>query len=339
MLEALGVWPLLASRRSCAFDAMHVWDGEGTAAIDFTAAEVNEPALGHIVENREIVQALVQTMAQDRCCRLLYSAVVADIVEAAGRQRVLLADGRVIDAALVVAADGAQSAIRGLRGFQTREWDYGHGAIVATVATEKPHENTAWQRFASTGPLAFLPLPSQDGQHFCSIVWSTLPDRAAQLMALDESGFNRALAAAFEYRLGAVVASGTRFSFPLRQRHAIDYVQPGVALLGDAAHTIHPLAGQGINLGLADVAVLAEELHRAHRRGLGCGELSVLQRYQRRRKSDNLLMMAAMEGFKRVFEQQPLSLRWLRNTGMRWVDRQPWIKHQLIRQAMGITRP
>ena len=208
--------------------------------------------------------------------------------------------------------------------------------MVATVQTENFHNATAYQRFLDTGPLALLPLASQGDNHFCSIVWSCEPELASQLLSLNEEQFCAELALATEQRLGNMLSASSRFSFPLRQRHAVDYVQAGIALVGDAAHTIHPLAGQGINLGLQDVQVLAEEILSASARGVAPGELVVLQRFQRRRKSENLMMMTAMDGFKRLFGQRQLPVRWLRNTGMRLVDKSGPLKIQLMRHAMGI---
>ena len=247
-----------------------------------------------------------------------------------------LADGAALRADLLVAADGALSRVREMLDFRTREWDYGHRAIVTTVQVERPHRETAWQRFLPSGPLAFLPLPGASGRHYCSIVWSLREELVDDLLALDEPAFCAALGAAFEHRLGAVQACSARFAFPLRQRHAVDYIQPGVALVADAAHTIHPLAGQGINLGLQDVAVLAEEVSAGLARGSSPGQLDVLRRYQRRRKGENLAMMAAMDGFKRLFEQEALPLRWLRNVGMRGVGQLKPLKQQLMRHAMGV---
>jgi 2-octaprenylphenol hydroxylase len=221
--------------------------------------------------------------------------------------------------------------------FKTREWDYGHRAIVATVQVAESHQETAWQRFLPSGPLAFLPLPGTENAHYCSIVWSLQDDLVDDLLALDDASFCGELNKAFENCLGGALGSSPRFAFPLRQRHALDYVQPGVALVADAAHTIHPLAGQGINLGLQDVAALAEELLAAHGRGIGPGQVDVLQRYQRRRKGENLLMMSAMDGFKRLFEQDALPIRWLRNAGMRGVGRIAPLKQRLMRHAMGIV--
>jgi 2-octaprenylphenol hydroxylase len=187
-----------------------------------------------------------------------------------------------------------------------------------------------------TGPLALLPLPGTEGHHYCSIVWSIQEHLVDDLMALDDQEFCAELERASEGRLGQVIGSSRRFAFPLRQRHAVDYVQPGVALVADAAHTIHPLAGQGINMGIQDVAVLAEEILAGHACGISPGQLELLRRYQRRRKGENLMMMTAMDGFKRLFEQESLPIRWLRNAGMRAVGQVQPLKQQLIRHAMGL---
>ena len=338
MLEALGAWQAIAGYRHCPYGHMTVWDAEGTGEIEFDRAEVNAPALGYIVENRTIVAALLDKLAGaadvtafsparlEACTRLESS-----------KMEVVLEGGDSLQAALVVAADGAESKVRAMMGFHTREWDYHHRAIVATVQVERPHRETAWQRFLPSGPLAFLPLPGAPGQHCCSIVWSLKEELVDSLLALDETVFCAELTQAFEGRLGNVLASSPRYAFPLRQRHAVDYVQSGVALVADAAHTIHPLAGQGINLGLQDVAVLAEEILGGRQRGTAPGQIALLRRYQRRRKGENLLMMTAMEGFKRLFEQQSLPIRWLRNAGMRGVGQLGPLKQQLIRRAMGLA--
>ena len=218
----------------------------------------------------------------------------------------------------MIAADGANSAVRRLAGCATREWDYLHHAIVTSVRCEQPHHRTAWQRFTDDGPLAFLPLDRQGDEHWCSIVWSTTPEQATRLMALDDEAFRVELGKAFEHRLGRVEAADPRLCIPLRQRHAKRYVEPGLALIGDAAHTIHPLAGQGVNLGFLDAAVLAEVLLHAHGRGERLADERVLSRFERRRMPHNLGMMAAMEGFQRLFQADPLPLRWLRNAGSTW---------------------
>jgi len=332
-LSSLGVWRDIARRRACGYRHMCVWDGAGTGLIEFDADAVGAESLGHIVENR-LTEAALQLRLADTAVTALHPARVASLERRAEGVRILLADGRQLSTRLLVGADGARSRVRAWSGLPVRSWEYGHSALVATVACEQPHGRTAWQRFTPEGPLAFLPLAGGD-EHFCSIVWSAPPERVEALLELDDEAFCDQLGRAFEHRLGAVVAASERQAIPLRQLHATDYVQPGLALVGDAAHTIHPLAGQGVNMGLLDSQVLAEELLRARRRGLQPGELSVLDRYQRRRKGHNLLMMAAMEGFKRLFESRQPAVLMARNSGLRLLQSQEALKRPLIRAALG----
>jgi 2-polyprenylphenol 6-hydroxylase len=337
LLEGLGAWESVAAYRYCPYRHMTVWDAQGTGHIEFDCADVNATALGHIVENRALVSALLERVNAAADIAVFSQAPLRDCSRQDDtRMRVLLEGGDTLDVDLLVAADGALSPVREMMAFSTREWDYGHRAIVCTVQVEQPHQDTAWQRFLPSGPLALLPLPGEGDRHYCSIVWSVDEALVDDLLALDDAAFCAELERAFESRLGCVRGASPRFAFPLRQRHAVDYVQSGVALVADAAHTIHPLAGQGINLGLADVGVLVEEILAARARGANPGQLDVLRRYQRRRKGENLLMMAAMDGFKRLFEQQSLPLRWLRNAGMRGVSQLGPLKQQLMRHAMGV---
>lgn len=334
----LGVWQAIVDQRACAFDSMHVWDAAGRAKIDFKAADLRQPLLGHIVENRVASEALLAAVQASQNITLYCPQSVqgADFENAEnGAVALQLQNGDQLIARLLVAADGGQSRIRELAGFATREWSYGQRAIVTTVRTQQGHQNTAWQRFLPTGPLAFLPLPGSE-QNCCSIVWSATNEYAEKLLALDDTAFGEALAEAFEYRLGAVQELAPRYSFPLQQRHSTRYVKPGVALLGDAAHVIHPLAGQGANLGIQDAQALADELQRALARGLQPGSAAVLERFQRRRMGSNLLMMGAVEGFKRLFAESSLPVRWLRNTGMRRLDSLTSVKSHIMRQAMGL---
>lgn len=350
LLETIGVWPMISSQRVSPFKAMQVWDAEGTGEIGFEAADVRADVLGHIVENRVTVAALLNRLKQCDNVQVFDGQPVAGLLlpkqtHSAARQafaQVTLVDGTVINSALLVAADGANSPLRAMANLTTREWDYQHHAVVCTARVERSHQQTAWQRFTNEGPLAFLPLSvnhndASPNHHYCSIVWSQTDDCAAECITLDDDAFCEALGQAFEHRLGKVLACSKRFSFPLRQRHAIDYVKPGFALIADAAHSIHPLAGQGINLGLADVEVLARCIAEARARGQSVGDIAMLGRYQRERKGDNLAMMTAVEGFKRIFEPLPLPLRWLRNAGMNAIDQRGRIKNRIIKHAMGIS--
>ena len=333
LLEELGAWPKVQASRHCGYREMTVWDGDGTGRIHFDAAELHARSLGTIVENRNIVRALFESLS-DSSVQLLDGVRV----KAWSREQgVELEDGRRLAARLVVGADGALSRLRQWSGLATREWDYDQQAIVCTVRTSQNHRYTAWQRFSPTGPLAFLPLLNEAGdEHFCSIVWSQDTLEARRLMALETESFRKELEAAIERELGEVLAVSRRFAFPLRQRHAKDYIADGLALVGDAAHTIHPLAGQGANLGYGDVRALLEELERARELGLAADDASVLARYQRRRKGENLAMMAAMEGFKQLFARDELPVRWLRNTGMRWLNQLAPLKNRIAAEAMGI---
>jgi len=199
------------------------------------------------------------------------------------------------------------------------------------------HGNTARQRFSENGPIAFLPLQdAASSEHFCSIVWSQKIAQAEKLIALSDEEFSAKLGDEIEGVLGKVEQCSKRFSFPLKQRHAKSYVKPGLVLIGDAAHTIHPLAGQGVNLGFKDVAVLSEMMHIADKNDFDVNQPLLLDRYQRQRQGDNLLMMSAMEGFKRLFEQSDPVVRLLRNVGLNWVDKQSFIKNQIAKHAMGL---
>ncbi|MBD1586094.1 2-octaprenyl-3-methyl-6-methoxy-1,4-benzoquinol hydroxylase [Pseudomonas typographi] len=334
VFERLGVWAGMAGRRVSPYTDMRVWDGSGTGRLHFSAASVQADVLGHIVENRVVQDALLDGLNAARV-PLVGHARLAQLRHSGDDWLLSLSNGQQVRTPLVVAADGAHSAVRQLAGCATREWDYLHHAIVTSVRTAGDHCRTAWQRFTDDGPLAFLPLLRDGKQDWCSIVWSVTPAWAKQLMALDTPGFCQALGGAFEHRLGQVLDADPRLCVPLRQRHAKRYVQPGLALIGDAAHTLHPLAGQGVNLGLLDAAVLAEELLHGHRRGERLADERVLGRYERRRMPHNLALMAAMEGFERLFQAEPLGWRWLRNTGLKCVEKLPDAKAMFVRQALG----
>lgn len=339
ILGNLGVWDQIAARRHCPFSRMHVWDAEGTGEIGFSAHDIDQPALGTIVENGLILAALHDKLQQIKSVRLLESTTFLDLTHGSdGLVSVRLGSGELIRASLVVGADGGKSMVRQLAGIDLSELDYRQMAIVTSVSVELGHQNTAWQRFLPTGPLAFLPLRSASAaKNYCSIVWSMDVDRAPDTLQLDDAQFCQTLTRAFEAKLGKVLSTGKRHAFALRQRRARAYVKQGLALVGDAAHTIHPLAGQGVNLGMLDVAVLAEELLAAHYRGVAVGNLVVLQRYQRRRKLDNEMMSGAMTGFNWLFARQELPLRWLRNTGMSLTGQSGLLRRKFTRKAMGLS--
>ncbi|MEJ2693090.1 MAG: UbiH/UbiF/VisC/COQ6 family ubiquinone biosynthesis hydroxylase [Candidatus Thiodiazotropha sp.] len=332
LLENLGAWRRMSSLRICPYTDMEVWDAAGPGRIHFSAAEIGEANLGHIVENRVTQLALWERLEQMPNVRLLCPVGVSDL-ELGESPALLLDDGSRIEAELIVAADGRDSQIRAMAGIGTRGWDYDQHAIVATIDLERHHDNTARQRFMKNGPLAFLPLD----QGRCSIVWSTSPQAASELMALDDAAFCVSLSEASERMLGRVEAVGPRGVFPLRLGHAETYIRPGLALIGDAAHAIHPLAGQGVNLGFLDAAALAECLSQARSAARPIGGLATLRRYERARKGGNMAMLAAMDAFKRTFSNEILPLRLVRNLGLSLADRGGPLKKLLVRRALGLS--
>lgn len=332
VLRQAGVWAGVERRRLAPFREMRVWDAGSAGAIHFDAAELAEPALGHIVENRALVEAIDERLAELPGVTRIEPERPVNL-EVRGKAARLHLSGGAIEAGLVVGADGARSRVRELAGIGLHRSGYGHSALVATVRTDLPHGETAWQRFLPTGPLAFLPLP---GGH-CSIVWSAPPPRVEEWLALPADDFAEALETASEGRLGRVVWVGERASHPLYRQHAERYVGPRVALVGDAAHTIHPLAGQGVNLGILDAAALAEVVLAAWRAGGDPGALPVLRRYERWRKGHNLLVQAAMDGFRVLFASELAPVRLARGLGLRAADAAGPFKTLVMRHAMGLA--
>lgn len=333
LLQNLTAWPRMVELGISPYRAMNVWDEGGAGRIHFDSADVGEPDLGHIVENRVTQLALWERLERLDAVDLICPARSVDFDLTGERAQVTLEDGRRLSAALLVGADGRDSAVRERAGIPTQGWSYDQHALVANVEHSLSHQETAWQRFRIAGPLAFLPLA--DGRS--SIVWSTSPTQARELLALDEADFCAALGDAFEYRLGEVTATGPRGVFPLRLQHAERYVLNRLALVGDAAHAVHPLAGQGVNLGFMDAAQLADTLIEAQARGRDLGALATLRRYERARKGDNIAMLGAMDIFKRVFSNDIVPLRVLRNLGLDVADRATPLKQFFLRRALGTS--
>jgi 2-octaprenylphenol hydroxylase len=331
LLDQLGVWTAIRDARASAYDQMVVWDAENGATLRFDAADEARDILGYIVENNLVQSALWQALESAGVTRFVPAEVVGYAMRE-DRAQLDLADGQVISARLVVAADGADSPLRAMVGIGTHGREYGQRGLVAHVHTARPHEQTAWQRFLPSGPLAFLPLA--DGRS--SIVW-TLPDaEASRMLALDDEAFRDALGVASDYRLGPIGAVSARASFPLRLKLADRYEVGRLVLLGDAAHAVHPLAGQGVNLGLRDVAELRDTLVDARDAGRDIAATHVLRRYARRRRSADGLDAWSFDALGRMYGWEAAPLVAARGLGVRLLDALTPVKRKLARHAAGL---
>ncbi len=331
-LEELGAWNFIADSRMESYSSMHVWDSNGTGRIDFSADEIGVASLGCIVENSLTQAALLASLKSCPNVKVNWQSRLSDMI-VLGQDRLLTFDGgNTASAPLIIGADGTHSRVRELAGLRTRDWSYMQDAIVGTVALDTAHQSACWQVFLPTGPLALLPLADSK---LAALVWSIDEPLCKEIIALSDERFIGFINESLERSAPSVIAVGSRASFPLRQCHAVDYVGDGLVLVADAAHNIHPLAGQGINLGLTDAKVLVEELIAAKSGGLPLASSVPLKRYQRRRKTENLSMMIAMEGFKRGFASADLATVLARNLGLKLVNKQTWLKSWFMRQALG----
>lgn len=330
-----GLWAEAVARRVSPYGQMCVFEGDdpaGAASVSFDAADIAEPDLGHIVEDSLLRTVLLDALGQLEV-ELDFGRSIERLDRERGRMRLGLDDGSEIVADLVVGADGVESGIRAAAGFGQLEKRYRQRAIVSHVTTGQAHGATAWQRFLPEGPLAFLPLA--DGRS--SIVWTSGDAEAGRLLALDDAAFAAALETASAGVLGHIGTCSPRHAFALKLGHACRYSRPGVVLIGDAAHAVHPLAGQGMNLGLRDAAVLADTLATAAGRGEYPADEFVLRRYEREQKAHNLTMQLAFDGLNELFRRPALA--WtapLRHLGMAVVDRSATAKRLLMRRAMGL---
>lgn len=336
ILEMVGAWPGIVSRRSCPYQRMKVWEAsESKAATEFRAADGGHAQLGHIVENRVVQLALLERLKAFDNVELICPATTESIDYAPGASVVRLSDGRELIGRLLVAADGGESRVRQAAGIGVTKWDYEQHALVASVVTGYPQQDITWQQFTPTGPLAFLPL---SGPH-ASLVWYNTPNEVKRLMAQPDDAFMTELVETFPETLGRIDQLLERGFFPLRRQHAQQYVLEGVALVGDAAHMIHPLAGQGVNIGLLDAAALAETVWEAYRYGEDFTALEVLKQYEKARRQHNLLMMQLMDSFYRVFSNDIAPLKLLRNIGLGVAERVGPAKNKVMAFAMGLEGP
>lgn len=331
LLDGLGVWRTIEHERSGPIRRMRVWDASAPGELAFDAAERGESALGWIVENRLIQHALWQAIEAEHRVRLICPAEIVDIENGDDAAAVSLADGTRLRARVAIAADGAQSPLRAKLGIAIAERDYAQRAVVAHVSTGRAHEETAWQRFLPGGPLAFLPLA--DGRS--SIVWSLPNDEAPRVLALDDDAFRAELGCAFDFRLGPIISTTARAAFPLRLRLAERYVAGRTLLAGDAAHAVHPLAGQGMNLGFRDVACLSRVLDEARTKDSDIGTAHVLRRYERERRSENTLAARGFDAIERVFGSSLPPIAAARGLGIGIVNRLAPVKAFFAEIAAG----
>ncbi len=332
LLKNIGAWDGIISRRSCPYRRMKVWETSEATATLFDSDQIGENHLGHIVENRITQLALLETLKQHSNVDLICPAKTRRVDYSAGSSIVELEDGREIIGRLLIGADGGESRVRQAAGIGITKWDYNQQALVASVVTSYPQQDITWQQFTPTGPLAFLPL---SGYH-ASLVWYNTPDQVKRLMALSDKAFLDAVQQTFPKSIGQIDQLLERGFFPLRRQHAQAYVAEGVALAGDSAHMIHPLAGQGVNIGFMDVAMLAEVLLEAEAQGEAFYSLDTLKKYEQARRKQNLLMMQTMDAFYHVFSNNNLPLKLLRNIGLGVADKLPFAKPHVTRFAMGI---
>lgn len=328
LLAQLGVRDTVLARRGHAFHSMEVWDAQSSATLHFDADALGVPALGWTVEHLALESSLWEATAQAGGT-LLPKTGWGALDWRPDRIDLHLDSGRVLGARLVVAADGAESALRARAGIPVRRHPYRMTGVVATVSTQFPHEDTAWQRFNGDEILAFLPL--SDGR--CSIVWSLPEFEAERVLALDDAEFSGALRDALGGRLGSILSTSPRVGWPLVGRQAQDYVSGRLVLVGDAAHTIHPLAGQGLNLGLADVRALLDAVPAAA--GTDPANALALGAYTRARRLDNELMLRSMEALRWLFGSSLPPIAWARGLGVGQVNRRDALKRFFALQALG----
>ncbi len=349
VLAGIGAWAAMAAEAQPILD-IRVSDGTATGGVsrlflhydhrDLAAGSgvgKDAPPLGFIVENRVIRRALLRRLAELPNVTHAAPARVVGVERRADAAVLHLDDGRSVSSRLVVAADGRNSPVRAAAGIRTTEWAYAQTGIVCTVAHEKPHGGVAHEHFLPAGPFAMLPMVDDVGVHRSSIVWTERRDLAPAMMALDDAAFAAEIERRFGPSLGRLRPIGGRFAYPLTLVHAERYVDHRLALLGDAAHAIHPIAGQGLNLGLRDVAALAETIVDAQRLGLDIGDGLALERYQRWRRFDNLVLMAVTDGMNRLFSNDIAPVRLARDLGMAAVNRLPPLKRLFMRHAMGMV--
>jgi 2-octaprenyl-3-methyl-6-methoxy-1,4-benzoquinol hydroxylase len=331
ILQAVGAWQGILNRRFCPFRRMRVWEAAGDT--EFNSDDISLPELGYIVENRVTQLALLDSLADFKNVELIAPVQIKSInYSTYGKTTLKLGDGSTLQTKVVVAADGGNSRVRQTVGLGVTSWDYKQHALVIYVETDYEQQDITWQRFVASGPQAFLPLTGSFG----SIVWYNSADEVRRLKLLSSEKLINELTLAFPSCLGKIKQVLGKASFPLKRQHAQQYIKAGVALVGDAAHMINPLAGQGVNIGLLDAAALVEVLIEAKTKGEDIGSVSILRRYEKMRRNDNLRMMTLMDAFYRIFSNDILPIKFFRNMGLGLVERVAPAKNKVMRMAIGL---
>ncbi|MBS0349803.1 MAG: UbiH/UbiF/VisC/COQ6 family ubiquinone biosynthesis hydroxylase [Proteobacteria bacterium] len=337
ILKNLKVWESINPSAIAPLRELQVWDKLGGGQIHFDCADIGAPQLGFIIENRALIKALWEKLAAFENVSILCPRHPSKLTHIVSEQsprpiEIQLDNGATILADLVVGADGGRSWVRDMMGVAIAERSYEQQALIFVAHSALEHRDTGWQSFLSTGPLGVLPL---NDRFATAIVWSNTLPAAKRLLEMSSTDFNQELTTALDHRLGSMVCVSPLQAIPLVMRHAMVYVQPRLALIGDAAHTIHPLAGQGVNLGLLDAAVLAQVIADARNKQQDIGSLRVLTRYQRWRKAGNSIMLAAMRGFKDLFSREENWLIRCRSLGLDFTDHSHFLKKLFMDYAMG----
>ena len=330
LLQSLGVWESVLSMRAHPYRRLETWEWE-RAHVSFSASDLGLPELGYMVENQVLQQALWQALVKHPLVTLYCPAQLTQMQRSESGWALSFADGEQLDVPMVIGADGAHSHIRQWAGIGIHAWEYRQSCMLITAQCDEVPGDSTWQHFTPSGPHAFLPL----FDNWASLVWYDEPARIRQLQGMNMAQLQKSITSHFPARLGAVtpVASG---AFPLTRRHALKYVKPGLALIGDAAHTIHPLAGQGVNLGYRDVQALLDVMTDARNLGEQWASLEVLQRYESKRKLDNLMMQTGMDLFYVGFSNNLAPVRAIRNLGLMAAQRAGGLKQQALKYALGL---